>query len=394
MRKQNKGFTIVEVLTVISIVGILVLLLIPKFQPYIKQAKIAQIKADVKTSELVYDSYSLLEDNYKTKFKKVDNESLSTYLDDGHIYDKHGIVSELNLNSTYYYLDRNLQIGKSSFLDTSLDGSFIVDYDGTVYYIEGSVSTLENEENVVDSSANIFNKIDFNKVVIDSSTEFSFINLPSADAPVVIGDEIFGVNYFDTTSIYVFDRNDGSLKRVMKNYVSQQKILPLNLKRFYSMGTDGEHLLIFRSSTVIDIVDKNTGLLIGSKTLKTPVLSKNKDLIGSSTFVVKDGLLYLSDYYSTEMKIYNYETGELIKKIGGFNKLSGFASNGDKLFVVERDFKILSVFDIKDRLNPVGEIKVKINNNYDLTGIAVDNEYIYFSTYQSNKIVKYPIKEF
>lgn len=44
MRKQNKGFTIVEVL---------VLLLIPKFQPYIKQAKIAQIKADVKTSELV-----------------------------------------------------------------------------------------------------------------------------------------------------------------------------------------------------------------------------------------------------------------------------------------------------------------------------------------------------
>lgn len=70
----------------------------------------------------------MLEDNYKTKFKKVDNESLSTYLDDGHIYDKHGVVSELNLNSTYYYLDRNLQIEKSSFLDTSLDGSFIVDY--------------------------------------------------------------------------------------------------------------------------------------------------------------------------------------------------------------------------------------------------------------------------
>lgn len=300
----------------------------------------------------------------------------------------------MNFNSTCYYLDRNLQIEKSSFLDTSLDGSFIVDYDGKVYYIEGSVSTLKNEENVVDSSANIFNKIDFNKVVIDSSTEFSFINLSFADAPVVIGDEIFGVNYFDTISIYVFDRNDGSLKRVMENYVSQQKILPSNLERFYSMGTDGEHLLIFRSSTVIDIVDKNTGLLIGSKTLKTPVLSKNKDLIGSSTFVVKDGLLYLSDYYSTEMKIYNYETGELIKKIGGFNKLSGFASNGDKLFVVERDFKILSVFDIKDRLNPVGEIKVKINNNYDLTGIAVDNEYIYFSTYRSNKIVKYPIKEF
>lgn len=183
----------------------------------------------------------------------------------------------MNFNSTCYYLDRNLQIEKSSFLDTSLDGSFIVD-DGKVYYIEGSVSTLKNEENVVDSSANIFNKIDFNKVVIDSSTEFSFINLSSADAPVVIGDEIFGVNYFDTISIYVFDRNDGSLKRVMENYVSQQKILPSNLERFYSMGADGEHLLIFRSSTVIDIVDKNTGLLIGSKTLKTPVLIKNKDL--------------------------------------------------------------------------------------------------------------------
>lgn len=254
MIKKEKGSTIVEVLTVISIIGILVLLLIPKFQSYIKQAKIAQIKANVKTSELVYDSYSLLKHDYKTKFKKVSNESLSSYLENGHIYDKHGVVSELNLNSTFYYLDRNLHIEKSSFVDTSLDGSFIVDYEGTIYYIEGSVSTLENEDNVVDSSVSIFNKIDFNKVVIDSSTEFSFINLSSADAPVVIDDEIFGVNYFDTTSIYVFD--------------------------------------------------------------------------------------------------------------------------------------------IKDRLNPVGEIKVKINNNYDLTGIAVDNEYIYFSTYQSNKIVKYPIKEF
>lgn len=49
---NKKGFTIIELLTVIAILGILVLLAAPKFLGYTEQAKLAQIKNDVKSHEV------------------------------------------------------------------------------------------------------------------------------------------------------------------------------------------------------------------------------------------------------------------------------------------------------------------------------------------------------
>ena len=51
LKKSKKGFTLIEVLTTISILGILTLTAMPNYSSYVHNAKIAQIKAEIKTSE-------------------------------------------------------------------------------------------------------------------------------------------------------------------------------------------------------------------------------------------------------------------------------------------------------------------------------------------------------
>lgn len=402
LKKSKKGFTLIEVLTTISILGILTLTAMPNYSSYVHNAKIAQIKADIKTSEDFIEAAKVIGGIYEEDKEIVEPETLYSYVENEQLYGKEGIVKEedFDKNLTYKKLDKNYQVHTSSFINTSLNGSFVIDSNLEVYYVEDKVKTVPVEESTANMTEQqkedkIIDKIDFSKVVADSTTEGLFTTLSNASSPVIIGDELFALSYFDPSSIYVYDLETKKQKRVMKNYTSYQNVLSSpNMKRFYSLGSDGEHLLAFRTSTSVDIIDKDTGKYIETRNLKSAMLDYQNSLMGSSSFFVRDGLLYAGPFYTNEIKIFDFNTGDLLKTVPGFKGITGVTVRGNTLFAVERDLKRLTVLDISDKLNPVKKSQVDFKNSYDILGVGVDSKYIYIATYQSHKIVRYPIGDF
>ncbi|PLS19295.1 hypothetical protein CVD28_02460 [Bacillus sp. M6-12] len=230
--------------------------------------------------------------------------------------------------------------------------------------------------------------LDFSHTILDSSHAELFATVSNAISPNIIGDELFVVDYFRPHTIYVYDKNTKALKRTM-TYSGVQTISG-GSQRFYSLGNDGTNLLAFRSSTKIDVIDKTSGQIIGTKTLNKAV--SHPELYGSPTFQVKDGYLYVTPYYSTKLYIFDYATGSFIKEIGGFSSTNGTAIHGSTLLVSESNNNNIHVFNISDPINPIKETTLTLNNGYVNEGIAVDNDYIYMATYQNNKVIRHSLK--
>ena len=59
MRKQDAGFTLIELMIVMIIIGILTMVAIPKFESAIKVAKEAALKEDLHVLRAAIDSYTM-----------------------------------------------------------------------------------------------------------------------------------------------------------------------------------------------------------------------------------------------------------------------------------------------------------------------------------------------
>ncbi|MEW6607395.1 MAG: type II secretion system major pseudopilin GspG [bacterium] len=64
--RNNKGFTLIELMLVIIIIGILVAMVLPRFAGRTYQAKIARAKADIVSISVALDMYELDNDSYPT----------------------------------------------------------------------------------------------------------------------------------------------------------------------------------------------------------------------------------------------------------------------------------------------------------------------------------------
>lgn len=87
IRKQDAGFTLVELLVVMSIIGILLLLAVPRFTATIRQAREAVLKEDLHVLRSSIDSYTMdkqkapqsLEDLVQEGYLKVIPEDPMTH---------------------------------------------------------------------------------------------------------------------------------------------------------------------------------------------------------------------------------------------------------------------------------------------------------------------------
>lgn len=131
LNKNKKGFTLIELIVVMAIIGILVLLAMPKFLDYTQRARITNIRHDVKVAEDKIEEYLIKYHKLPDDWVEVTKEQLEALKDEKKLYNKEGLV-ENNVDDGEY------KIIKDDFVKTEirskLKGTFYANNNGKVYY--------------------------------------------------------------------------------------------------------------------------------------------------------------------------------------------------------------------------------------------------------------------
>lgn len=152
---NKKAFTLIELLVVIGILGILVLLAAPKLLGYTKDAKLTQVKNDVRVHEVAIEADRILDDTFIDGWTIAQNEDLESFKDSDSLFDKKGIVSELDINEEYLEIPSDL-------VNSKLKGDFYLAKGGNVFYHEegfgGSTKISNYTVTFVDPDGNVISK--------------------------------------------------------------------------------------------------------------------------------------------------------------------------------------------------------------------------------------------
>ena len=106
MIKNKKGFTLIEMLVVVLIIGILAAVALPQYQKSVEKAKLAEGLTNFKAIELALDRY-VLANGFPTTFLHLEDISLDIELSGGD-WDEYG--DYITKNFDYY-----VQIGPSDY---------------------------------------------------------------------------------------------------------------------------------------------------------------------------------------------------------------------------------------------------------------------------------------
>jgi len=146
--KYKKGFTLIELIVVMAVIGVLVLLAIPKFIGYTEKAKLTEIKSNIKQSENASERYYINKEDWPrlsdTPYTATEIQSYANK-----VLDKTGQVVTLDPAGNYYGLDyTKLQtyMGKPRY-----SGNYIIQNPvGEVYYLKdlttiGATIIIDND---------------------------------------------------------------------------------------------------------------------------------------------------------------------------------------------------------------------------------------------------------
>ena len=143
---SRDAFTLIELLTVVAILGIIILIAVPKFLGYTEKAKIAHIKNDVKVAEVIMSEYSMNKKGFPDEWPDVSVAKLRDIASNSKLYDVTGYTSEVP-DGNYKEIDINYL---KTHMKTHLGGKFYVNEDAKVFYENKKPSKIEQKEDLFD----------------------------------------------------------------------------------------------------------------------------------------------------------------------------------------------------------------------------------------------------
>jgi len=102
--QNKKGFTIIELIVVMAIIGVLVLLAMPKFMGYTEKARLTEIKSDIKQIENASERYYIDKEDWP-RLSDISYTSVQINAFAQEITDKTGQVVILDPSGKYYDID-------------------------------------------------------------------------------------------------------------------------------------------------------------------------------------------------------------------------------------------------------------------------------------------------
>lgn len=149
-KRGKKGFTLIELIVVITILGVLVLIATPKFLDYVGKATEVQVKNDIRAyessigAEMIKDPDFIAKQNWGT----ISSSELQGNKDNNEVFNKEGILKNNFVLANEYYKVENYKNVKSK-----LKGDFLVDDNGNVLY-HGTDVKVTDDGNENDNSQN------------------------------------------------------------------------------------------------------------------------------------------------------------------------------------------------------------------------------------------------
>jgi type IV pilus assembly protein PilA len=119
-RENESGFTLIELMIVIAIIGILAAIAIPQFSAYRQRAFNSAAVADIRNAATAQEGYFL---DYKTYCSNIDGLIGSTY----GFYLSAGIIMETTASNTGYTLSAYHTSGNKTYTLTGPGGTIAGD---------------------------------------------------------------------------------------------------------------------------------------------------------------------------------------------------------------------------------------------------------------------------
>lgn len=136
---NKRGFTIIELLVIIVILSIIVLLALPKLTSYTKEAKLNQIKNDVKIME---NKMEILLSTKNEEFENWENVQidLKTLAFNNRLYETKGLARFVNEEFDYKIIPYSFR------KESKLGGVFYANMNGKVYYSPNKGEPIDEKD--------------------------------------------------------------------------------------------------------------------------------------------------------------------------------------------------------------------------------------------------------